>query len=806
MDLPLANPTLVLCLGRFGGEVAALLQRQADDRPPPNLIVLRAAVAEGPRGGVELSPAREVSEGPAHPEPLDSLGAPDDEGARRLLEKLHAEARRLLDLKQRVETTGAGDARPPRLDLFLVADLAEPSVAPLVPWLVEQAGLRLRDAFRPIFQGTGGRLTVCPLLAAPRAAPGREAIRAAVDALDALSRAPDERRRPLAPVYLIEDQTSRYVLAPEELVRTVAAYLHLVLYSGLRHHEDALRSLVEHDGEGEAPFASFACATLELDTRPLSRYCAGRLAMEIADAMLGEGDALGDIEAAARRLSPEGAEFEKRLRLGRNERPIGEELKLDRAALELSDPHWDDPPEAIEAHVEPYVRRVIAGGERQRAEIEDFKMESAARLVDEGGLTLLEEAERDAEGEISRCIAESPVGLEKARARMAALEARLARLSADSRSRVERPELPAVPDGKKLKSAHEELLAELEQRPRFVRTIGWGIVASAAMAVFLTATLRLAWRVAVSEVIPFTAAGIQPEGGGRFLAGWPWAAIWMSLIALVFVGFALYRHYRERHRSLCERFEALRRAARGHFDELERYYARRVAYSQDLWASRIATHLHARVEGERAILEAGRTALQKTREWLGDELAAEIASCGGGAEAGILFRGLLSSQDLASIYEAKARPQNPGALALRYLESLGASQAWRSGAFAERDALVRFAQQICPDLSGLQPFAAAEEWAGPARERAVEFLEQLAAKLSVPLELGVDTAGRSSLHVGYVPRESREAVEKVLADGDLAQRWSVREAHDPRRMHLFVAVRNIGRSALKMLEPEREEA
>ena len=76
----------------------------------------------------------------------------------------------------------------------------------------------------------------------------------------------------------------------------------------------------------------------------------------------------------------------------------------------------------------------------------------------------------------------------------------------------------------------------------------------------------------------------------------------------------------------------------------------------------------------------------------------------------------------------------------------------------------------------------------------------------MPLELGVDTAGRSSLHVGYVPRESREAVEKVLADGDLAQRWSVREAHDPRRMHLFVAVRNIGRSALKMLEPEREEA
>ncbi|MGI5865624.1 MAG: hypothetical protein ACOX6T_26680, partial [Myxococcales bacterium] len=445
-------------------------------------------------------------------------------------------------------------------------------------------------------------------------------------------------------------------------------------------------------------------------------------------------------------------------------------------------------------------------GERQRVEIEDFKMESAARLVDEGGLTILEDAEREVEREISRCIAESPVGLEKARARMVALEARLARLSADSRGRVERPDLPPVPDGKKLKSAHEALLAELEQRPRLGRMIGWGAVASAAMAVFLSAVLRSAWRVAASDVIAFTAAGAQPEGAGRFLAGWPWAAVWMSLVAFGFVGLALYRHYRERHRDLCAAFEALRRAARAYFDEVERYYARRVAYSQDLWASRIATHLHARVQGERAILEAGRSALQKTRERLSDELAAEAASCGGGAEAGILFRGLLTAQDLSSIYEAKARPQNPGALALRYLESLGASRAWRSGAFAERDALAGFARQICPDLSGLQPFAAAEEWAGPTRERATEFLEQLASKLSVPLELGVDTAGRSSLRVGYVPRDSREAVEKVLAERDLAQRWSVREADDPRRMHLFVAVRNIDRSALKMLEPDREEA
>ena len=802
MGNPLANPTLVLGLGRFGREVAALLLRQASDKAPANLVVVRVAAGAGPEPGEEGGAPDSGDEAPA-PAAL-RVALPDEQAAAGLFARVDREARRLLDLKHRVETTGAGDARPPRLDLFVVADLTEPGVAPLVPWLVERLGARLRDAFRPIFQGTGGRLTVCPVLAAPRAEAGGAGVREALATLDRLSRAEDERRRPLAPIYVLEDQTSRYVLSPEELVRTVAAWLHLVLYSGLRHHEDALKSLVEQDGDGEAPFASFACATLEFDTRPLGRYCVGRIAIEIAEAMLGEADALGDVEAAARRLSPEGAELDKRLGLGRNERPIGEELTLERTALELRDPGWDEEPESIEARVAPYVDRVLGSGESQRAGLEDFKMDSAARLVDEGGLAILEGAEREVEAEIARCIAESPTGLEKARARMAALEARLKRLSGQSRGRIERPDLPAAPDGKRLKDAHAALLVELGERPRLRRLVGWGGAAAAMMAVFLTGSLRLAWRLTVSGQHTLTATGVEPEGGGRFLAGWPWAAVWMSLLAAAWVALALWRHHRDKHRLLLERFEALRRAARAHFDEIERYYGKRVAYSQDLWASRIGRHLHARVQGERVLLEAARAALQKARERLQDELAAEAAA-GRGAEAGILFRGLLTGEDMQAIYEAKAKPQNPGALALRFLEQMGASGTWRSGAFAEREALLGFAAQICPDLSGIQPFAGGEGWSAPAQARASEFLRQLAGKLSLPLELGVDTEGRASVQVSYVPRDCRAAVEAVLAEEDLAHRWSVREAEDPRRMHLFVSTCRIGRTALKRLEPEPGE-
>jgi hypothetical protein len=548
-----------------------------------------------------------------------------------------------------------------------------------------------------------------------------------------------------------------------------------------------------------------AVTAQHLDAGPLGRYCVGRLAVEIAEALLAEPDALGDVEAAARKLSPEGADLDKRLAMGRNERPIEEELKLDRGMLDLRDPSWDEDPESIEARVEPYVAGAIKSGEGQRAEIEDFKMESSARMVDEGGLAILREAEKSVDDEIARCIDESPSGLERARARMAALEARLARLSSDARGRIERPDLPPLPEGKMLKIAHEDLLRTLEERPRLRRMIGWGAVGAAAMAVFLTGVLRLAWRLSVSGEHPLLAVGFEPEGGARFLAGWPWAAIWMSLLALGWIGMALARHYRDEHRLLCDRFEALRRAAREHFSEIERYYARRVAYSQRLWASRVEGHLHAKVKGERALLDAARTALQKARERIGDELAAELDACGG-AESGILFRGLLCQNDLQAIYEAKAKPQNPKALAQQYLREMGASGSWRSGAFAERDALIGFASRICPDLSGIQPFAGESGWSGPARERASEFLRQLASKLCVPLELGVDTAGRASVHVAYVPHESREAVESVLREEDLTNRWSVREDDDPSRMHLFVAALNVPRSALKLLDPERGEA
>jgi len=779
---PLANPTLVLGLGRFGREVCALLVRDAADVPPANLVVQQVGLGAG-------APAPSLA------------SAADEEGLAAVLEAVHAAARGLLDLKQRVETTGAGDARPPRLDVLLLADLGEESAAPLVPLLCERIGVGLREAFRPIFVGTGGRLTVCPVLALPRAVAGRVPVREAVDALDALSRAKDERRRPLAPIYLVEDQCARYVLSSAEVVRTVAAWLHLILYSGLRHHEDALKGLVEQDGEGAAPFATFACATLEFDTRPLERYCAGRIALEISEAMLEEQDALSDAEAAAKRLSPE-AVLAQALSRGGNDKPIADELKLDRAALALRDPEWRESPEEVDALLSPFVARALDSIDKQRADIEGFRMESAARLVDAGGLEVLTRAEKAVEDEVARCLKESPAGAERARLRLDALRSRLERLDEASKRAVNKPDLPKIPEPKRLRDAERAARQALERRPRPARLVGWGVACVGLLGAFLAGMVRLSWRASSSERIPFYASDVRAEGWTAYVVSWPFVAVWSALIAAGWIGWTLWRHTRAEHRALLARFEELRRAAREHYGDLERYFAKRVAYSQDLWGARVAAHLRARVEGEKALLEASRASLQKGRDRLAEELRAQAAE-GPSAASGIHFRGLLSGEDMAAIYEAKARPQSASLLAQRFLdEATGGPAGWRGGDYADRRTLLAFAQRLCPDLTRLRPFAEAgpSSWAGGARGRASEFLRQLASKLTVPLELGVDNEGRSTTYVAYVPRDSRAEVEAVLRGEDLTRRWTVREAGDERRMHLFIATRAIARRALKLLD------
>jgi hypothetical protein len=433
-------------------------------------------------------------------------------------------------------------------------------------------------------------------------------------------------------------------------------------------------------------------------------------------------------------------------------------------------------------------------------------MESAARRVDAAGLEVLSATEKAIDDEVARCLGESPAGAERARVRLSALESRFQRLDAKTRGALDRPALPPLPEPTGLLDSGGEAREALERRPRMARLFVWGAASAGLLAVLLAGVARLTWRAAVSDQIPFFALEAAPQGLPASLIGWPWIGLWALLVSVGSVAWGLWRHTRAEQRRLCLCFEDLRRAAHEHYSELERYFAKRLAYSQDLWAARVARHLLARVRGERALLDGARASLQKCRDRLGEEVRAQASGLGDAA-SGVLFRGLLSGEDLEQIYEAKARPQNSVAQAQRFLtEATTARGSWRSGGFAEVRALLGFARELCPDLSQIRPFADAPAWGGAARTRAREFLSQLASKLTVPLELDVDTEERSTVHVAYVPEGSRGEVEAVLCGEDLTRRWTVRGAADERRMHLFIATRNIERRALKLLEPEAEAA
>ena len=106
MSEPLANPTLVLGLGRFGHEVCALLVRETGAQAPPNLVVLEAGV-----GPTTSDASAEASDASADGPWLSSIA--DEAATAALLERLRELARGLLDLKLRVATTGATDPPQP---------------------------------------------------------------------------------------------------------------------------------------------------------------------------------------------------------------------------------------------------------------------------------------------------------------------------------------------------------------------------------------------------------------------------------------------------------------------------------------------------------------------------------------------------------------------------------------------------------------------------------------------------------------------------------------------------------------------
>ena len=751
------NPTLLIGLGAFG----------------------RAVVARASPAGV-----RQQDEG--DPAPGAEVMAVADDALEPAAVAGDAEARcvRLLDLGRFVDTTAPADPRGPRLDVLVVADLGEAPVAAAVAGIIETLARRLRQRFRPILRAGEGALAVCPLLLLPR---GADAARctAPVHALAALARHPDPQQRLPARIYLVEDQSGKYLLSPDELMRSFAAFLHLLLLSRLRD-DQGVRDLVEPpDDDRVRPLGTFVCATIEVDMAAAHELCALALGREIVACAGGPGPALAEIAAEAGALVPEQTTVEGKLWQEGEGRTL--ESYLTPPEVPVPGIGWTDAPEDItERKLGGLWRlesaRTIAAF---RERVEDFHMDRLAAQIERNGAALAAEIEAEVSERARAEVQAGPRGPVRALELLRYAAARARALRDGLRARIDAPDLPRFPPSPldaRTDAVHEAAAAWPRQTPDRMRLLS-------AVAVVL-GTLALGG-------ILHMAAGLSrdliADLIGRPL---PWWASAAAGLALAWSGarYALWRHRKRHHNWLQQARDDLDQAlARYLHRDVVDYFRRRLGYTRLLWSYRIYDRLTGRLDALAAQLEAGRAALAETERGLAareHEGLARLARTGGAGPMGegVLHRRLLQPAVVEAFY-GHARPADVSATAARFHAEATAAADPLEAPFADEDRLLAFCRRELAHVRVLAPYEPARSPLADAVAEGVRaHLQKLALKLSPPLEVIQSAASEAPAprRVVIAPPEARALIEDSLESLD--QSWVVRsQSGDPQRIHLLVA-------------------
>lgn len=294
---PVAAPTLVVGLGRFGSAVAQRLATEAASglRDPEESRVETEAWAELVRA-----------------KGLDLVHSPRGEKPAALAERVAERARVVLAHERLSRSRDArGRDGPTRLHVLVLAHLGERDVRQRLSDVLAQTERILLDRFGPIFErfrsGNRRNLVVLPLLAMPH--PGSIAegdeVREAVTTLTRRVAATPPRDRAVPQVFVIEDVAEFSVLSEPELAQCVRNFATLLLY-GLPAIED--REGLLYGRDAREPLATFACSVAELPRAKLRRYGINRVALELLQAIEGAPriddeleriDVLEEVELAA---------------------------------------------------------------------------------------------------------------------------------------------------------------------------------------------------------------------------------------------------------------------------------------------------------------------------------------------------------------------------------------------------------------------------------------------------------------------------------------------------------------------------
>lgn len=802
---PLTHPTLLIGLGEFGREVAELAFTGGDGAADP-------PAPDAPRSEISASPFLETV--------ATNLVVIPDGDIPHIVASAKEALRSLLDLAHFVATTPATDARGPRCDVLLVANLGDASACDRAPALASALAVELRRELRAIFVTGEGALCVVPLCAVSRAAdPARVA--AALAAFErASAEGPAERLG--GRVYLAEDQSGKYLLSQKEMVRTFAAFLHLLLLSRLRDMEGGARPFVEMESRDPAScFATFACATLLFDDAALARKCAARLATEILGVFrTGQAPTIEEIGAAAERLSLSRSALEVELwKEGSGPSRDASLLSkhLDPPVIVVPEIDRDDSPEDIvERKFGALWRASVMRTTRVfRDDVERFKMDRLAAEIEHRGKACQERVTRELLAHVDELVSGQPRGYARAidflRETLSRTKAELSSISAA----IEAPSLsdfPASPLDPKLDALRTAVFA----RPRPLRMRVFGALSALASAALMAGILRGGLRfLAVPDPDFFDAAASLPSELPWMLgAGAAPFAIGLGLAASS-TSYRLYKHRKRHHNWVVEARDDLDQAMVRHVTrDIVGYFYERLDYTRLLWLQRIyraykerlEEALH-RLEGVRAALSRSEHALQQEERRLDERL--DDAKSGGG----ILFRGVVAKADALAVYE-DVRPPEVTAVASRLLrdslteerkirekDGLDPMTAWTVAPFAEPSYLLDFSLRELATGGGMSPF----EHPSPALASAVEdavrsLLRQLALKLSAPLAVAPGRA--ESVHtrrVAIVPPAARELFERTFTSENLRGGFELLDvSEDPHRVYLLVVRTDLDRASLAL--------
>lgn len=732
-----------------------------------------------------------------------------------------AELRARLDLPRVVAASDPADAGVPAADVLVVADLGEASMAEHLPSFVDRLRGQVLVELSHLFGAHNPRFSLTAVLALTGARDPARApcLRTSLGALDGLLRQ-DGSYEPLGRMFLVEEQSGRYLIGPRERVAAVASLVGL-----LRITEGRRMGGVGEPPDPRGPFVGFAAATLEVPVADLRRYTEVRATGALLEG-LRQSSALGLSERQGR-MQPhllDRAALDQRLGLRDGA------VDLERIVREAQ-PRPDIPSFALESTPEnirdvlfgwDWYARQESGIRRFSEELESFQMPALVAEVDEQGTRLSRELPQALRKAVDAWVWAGPRGWAEARECLADLRGRTAKVGKEIAAEIREEELPEFPSFAAFEERFRALRAETEHRPRPARLWFIGALSTLGATAILHPVPKWVWVRFLSGDAPllsrFWTDPMQVElpTALSLLLDRPWVIGWLLVLIGAAMAWRLRRMFLDRHEALSnirdEMAYRLRDVVSGARGSVLEYYLARLRFSYRLWQSRLLQRMLDVQDAEIERLDTVRLSLDQMQLAAREEerrLAPDSDERTGGAD--VLYRTVRT----AGLFEgAWARvAETPEALAHAFFAHLqdGGTTDWRDAPpFADPERIDAFVRERLAAREVPAPLSDAAS--APIRAALQSLLSDVGEKLAPALETHRERIGLETRRVLLVPPGTRglvaacvDAIRATGADAFAAGLEVIEGATASNRVHLVVLEAGIPLRALRVPPPPRDD-